>query len=182
METSSMDIQLTARNLEITPHLQEYVDKKISKLDRYLPSINEARVDLRVENTRSNSHSQVAQLTIWIGKTVLRAEERTSDMFSAIDEAVDKMQRQISRFNKRRQKRRQRTEQEILPEVEETDEIEIARVKRFDVAPMSPEEAIEQMELLGHQFFLFLDMEEGDVNVVYRRKDGKYGLLVPQME
>ena len=131
METSSMDIQLTARNIEITPHLQEYVDKKISKLDRYLPSINEARVDLRVENTRSNSHSQVAQLTIWIGKTVLRAEERASDMFSAIDQTVDKMQRQISRFNKRRQNRRHRAEQEILPEIEETDEIEIARVKRF---------------------------------------------------
>lgn len=181
METSSMDIQLTARNIEITPHLQEYVDKKISKLDRYLPSINEARVDLRVENTRSNSHSQVAQLTIWIGKTVLRAEERASDMFSAIDQTVDKMQRQISRFNKRRQNRRHRAEQEILPEIEETDEIEIARVKRFDVEPMSPEEAIEQMELLGHQFYVFQD-EGGDLSVVYRRKDGKYGLLVPQME
>jgi putative sigma-54 modulation protein len=181
METSSMDIQLTARNLEVTPHLQEYVEKKISKLDRYLPSINEARVDLRVENTRSNSHSQIAQLTIWIGKTVLRSEERDSDMFSAIDEAVDKMQRQISRFNKRRRNRRQRAEQEILPEIEETDEIEIARVKRFDVEPMSPEEAIDQMELLGHQFYVFQD-EDGVLSVVYGRKDGKYGLLVPQME
>jgi putative sigma-54 modulation protein len=176
-----MEIQIVTKNLEVTPHLEDYVEKKISKLDRFLPELDEVRVDLAVENTRSNAHSQVAQLTIWIGKTVLRAEERDADMFAAIDASLDKMQRQISRFRKRRQKRRQRSEQ-VLVEMEESEEPDIARVKRFEVRPMSPEEAIEQMELLGHEFFVFLNPEEGNINAVYRRKNKTYGLLIPQME
>ncbi|MGD1996969.1 MAG: ribosome-associated translation inhibitor RaiA [Anaerolineae bacterium] len=176
-----MDIQLTARNLEITPHLREYLEKKVSKLDRHLPSMQEIRVDLAVENTRSDAHSQIAQLTMWIGSTVLRAEERASDIFAAIDASVDKMRRQISRYKERRRDR-QRQAKEVMPEIEESPETEIVRVKRFEVIPMTPEEAVEQMELLGHQFFVFLNMDEGEINVVYQRRDGNYGLIMPQFE
>ncbi len=177
-----MEIQLNTRNLEVTPRLQEYVNTKVSKLDRYLSNIDEVRVDLAVENTRSSADRQIAQLTIWTGGTMLRAEERAADMFAAIDTALNKMRRQISRYKKRRQSRRQRPEEEIAPQAEETLMGEVVRVKQFDVVPMVPTEAIEQMELLGHQFFVFLNAEEGDINVIYRRQDGNYGLIMPQVQ
>lgn len=176
-----MEIQLTTKNLEMTPRLREYLEKKVSKLDRYISSVDEMRVDLAVENTRSDAHSQVAQFTMWIGGTVLRAEERAPDMFAAIDASVDKMRRQISRFKDRRRTRRRRPK-EVMPEIEEVPEWEIVRVKQFDVIPMTPEEAVEQMELLGHQFFVFLNVDEGNLNVVYRRRDGNYGLIMPRVQ
>jgi putative sigma-54 modulation protein len=177
-----MEIQLTGRNLEITPRLQTYVNQKVKKLNRYLPNLDVVRVDLAVEKTRSNSDRQVAQLTLRTGGTMLRAEERASDMLVAIDTAVDKMRRQISRYKKRRQDRWQRTGEEEAAEgeAEEAPEGEIVRTKRFEVVPMSPSEAIEQMELLGHQFFVFLNAEEGSINVLYRRNDGNYGLIMPE--
>lgn len=177
-----MRIQLNTRKLEVTPRLEEYVDKKVSKLGRYLSEVDEIRVDLATQDTRSDSDSQIAQLTMWVRGTMLRAEERAGDIFAAIDASVDKMQRQISRYKKRRQDRWQRNET-ILPDFEEEEEAEegeIVRVKRFEVLPMVPEEAVEQMELLGHQFFVFLNAEEGGINVVYRRRDGDYGLIVPR--
>lgn len=174
-----MDIQLNVRNLEITPRLREYVEKKVSKLNRYLPDLEEVRVDLAVESTRSSDQRQVAQLTAWVGGTVLRAEERAGDLFSAIDTAVDKMRRQISRYKERRQERWQRAGAEVAAPPPEEEGGALVRIKRFDMVPMTPEEAIEQMELLGHQFFVFLNADEGEINVVYRRRDGNYGLIVP---
>ncbi len=176
-----MDIQLNTRNLEITPRLRKYVEKKVSKLNRYLPDLEEVRVDLAVENTRSSDQRQVAQLTAWVGGTVLRAEERAGDLFSAIDTAVDKMRRQISRYKERRQERWQRAGAEAAAPPPEEEGGTLVRIKRFDMVPMTPEEAIEQMELLGHQFFVFLNADEGEINVVYRRRDGNYGLIVPQV-
>ncbi|HHS97800.1 MAG TPA: ribosome-associated translation inhibitor RaiA [Chloroflexi bacterium] len=178
-----MDIQLNARNLEITPRLREYVEKKVSKLNRYLPNLDEVRVDLSVESARSSDQRQVAQLTAWVGGTVLRAEERAGDLFAAIDVAVDKMRRQISRYKERRQDRWQRSggARTAPPPEEEEGGGTLVRIKRFDMVPMTPEEAIEQMELLGHQFFVFLNANEGEINVVYRRRDGNYGLIMPQI-
>lgn len=177
-----MEIQLTGRNLEITPHLQTYVNQKVKKLSRYLPTLDVVRVDLAIEKTRSNSDRQVAQLTLRTGGTMLRAEERAADMLVAIDTAVDKMRRQIRRYKTRRQDRWQRTGEEETEEgvPEEATEGEIVRVKRFEVVPMTPTEAIEQMELLGHQFFVFLNADEGSINVLYRRNDGNYGLIMPE--
>ncbi|HIE39014.1 MAG TPA: ribosome-associated translation inhibitor RaiA, partial [Anaerolineae bacterium] len=113
-----MEIQLFARNLEITPRLREYVETKVGKLDRYL-DIDSARVDLVVENTRSSAHRQVAQLTVRTRGTILRVEERASDMFAAIDMALDKMRRRVSRYKKRRQDRRQRGGEVPLEEGED---------------------------------------------------------------
>lgn len=175
-----MELQILARNMEMTPRLQEYVEKKVDKLSRFLPDIEEARMELVAEKTRSNAHRQVAQLTIWVRGTMLRAEERGADMFAVIDETLDKMSRQASRYKTRRQDRRQRLEEPTPPEEEVLPPAEIVRIKRFDVRPMTPTEAIDQMELLGHQFFLFLNVEEGGVNVVYRRRDGAYGLIMPE--
>ncbi len=180
-----MEIQLFTRNMELTPRLQEYVEKKVSKLGRYLPNITDVRIDLSVERTRSNADRQVAQLTIRTPRIILRAEERSSDIFTAIDAALDKMRRQINRYKTRRQDRWQRSaEQEGMLEgavAEEETPGQVVRVKRFEMSPMTPDEAIEQMELLGHQFFVFLNAVDGGINVVYRRRDGNYGLIIPEL-
>lgn len=176
-----MDVSIFTRNMEMTPHLSEYVDQKVEKLDRYLPSIDEARMDLTVENTRSAAHSQVAQLTVRVRGKILRAEERTQDMFASIDAVLDKMYRQIARYKGKRQDR-VHVVTEDLPVEESVEQTigEIVRVKRFDVLPMVPEEAIEQMELLGHSFYIFLNADEDAINVVYKRGDDNYGLLQPE--
>ena len=160
------------------------MEKKVDRLDRYLSTINEVRVDLGVENTRSNADSQVAQFTLHTRKTILRAEARTDDIYESIDASIDKLHRQIERYKGKRDQRTRiadaeadETEEEIV----EPSAAEVVRVKRFDVVPMVTEEAIEQMELLGHDFFLFYNDEEAAINLVYRRKDGNYGLLQPQV-
>jgi putative sigma-54 modulation protein len=177
-----MEVSVFARNLEVTPRLREHVEEKVERLDRYLPSIDEARVDLAVENTRSAADRQVAQLTVRVRGTILRAEERTHDMFASIDAVLDKMYRQIARYKGRR-KDRWHAVTEALPIEEPVEETngEIVRVKRFEVRPMAREEAIEQMELLGHYFYVFLNADENAVNVVYKRDDGNYGLLQPEL-
>jgi putative sigma-54 modulation protein len=176
-----VDLSVFTRNMEMTPRLSEYVEQKVEKLDRYLPSIDEARVDLTVENTRNAAHSQVAQLTVRVRGKILRAEERNEDMFASIDAVLDKMHRQIARYKGRRRDRVYVAAEEVPvdEEVEETGEI--VRVKRFEVLPMSPEEAIEQMELLGHSFYIFLNADEDAINLVYKRGDGNYGLLQPEL-
>jgi putative sigma-54 modulation protein len=182
-----MELQINGRNMELTERLDEYVRRKVSKMDRYLPTIASARMDLSYENTRSAGDSQVAQLTIRGERgVILRAEERTGDMFASIDAVMDKMYRQIARYKGKRKRSRRGAPAEELQmlseqELEEEEEREIVRVKRFRVAPMMQEEAIEQMELLGHDFFVFYNADEGGINVLYRRKDENYGLLIPDL-
>ena len=188
-----MQIILKGKNVEITDWLREYVDKKVNKLDRYLPDIQEVRVELSVQKTRSSQDRQVAQLTVRSNGLILRAEERTDDMFAAIDAVVDKMHRQIARYKGKQLDRwqgqalkRAETElppldEDILEELAEEQTRRIVRVKRFAVSPMNEEEAIEQMELLGHDFFVFFNPNSGRMSVLYRRKDGNYGLLEPEL-
>ncbi len=186
-----MNIVVRGRNVDVTSRLEEYVDKKVSKLDRYLPTIDEARMELSVEETRSAQHSQIAQLTVRSRGRLLRAEERHQDIFVAIDAVTDKMQRQITRYKDRLYKSGQLrgadtvrdVEVEPLPEVEGEEEAlgTIVRTKKFPVTPMNAEEAIEQMELLGHDFFVFYNSDVNAINVLYRRKNGDYGLLQPEL-
>lgn len=176
------EVSILTRNMELTPRLSEYVERKVGKLDRYLPMVEEARVELKVEDTRSADHRQVAQLTVRVRGTLLRAEERTNDMFASIDAVMDKMYRQIARY-KGKQEDRWHASADELPIDEPAEERlgEIVRVKSFEVRPMSPEEAIEQMELLGHRFYVFMNENVDAINVVYRRDDGDYGLLQPEL-
>jgi len=188
-----MQLILKGKNVEITDWLRQYVEKKVNKLDRYLPDIHEARVELSVEKTRSSQDRQVAQLTVRSNGVILRAEERTDDIFAAVDAVVDKMHRQIARYKGKRIDRWQgqgpnRSEaelppldEEVLEELAEERERRIVRIKRFAVSPMDEDEAIEQMELLGHDFFIFYNANSGMLNVLYRRKDGNYGLLEPEV-
>ncbi len=178
-----MDIQIYNRNLELTDRIREYVDKKVGKLERYLPEIEDVRVDLSTTTARDQSRRMVAQCTIYAPRAVLRAEERAADIFAAIDAVVDKMTRQIERYKGRRLERRGLPEEEaVTAEAEATPEPErgrIVRVKEFPLHAITPEQAAEEMELLGHQFYIFLDAQDGRVAVVYKRNDGDYGVLKP---
>ncbi len=178
---------ITGKNIEVSDWMRQYVEKKMGKLDKYLTSISEVRVELSVHKTRSARDSQVAQVTVRSNGTILRAEEKSDDILASIDVVLDKMYRQIARFKGKRERRgRGAGSPEPLAEVEvESVEEEpvgkVVRVKRFLVQPMTPDEAIEQMELLGHDFFLFFNRESDSMNVLYRRNDGDYGLLQPEM-
>ena len=188
-----MQVMLKGKNIEITDWLRQYVEKKMQRFDRYLPDTSEVRIELSVQKTRSSQDRQVAQLTVRSNGAILRAEERADDMFAAIDTVFDKMHRQIARYKGKRIDRWQgqgasREEAELPPldeealeELAEERERRIVRVKRFAVSPMDEEEAIEQMELLGHDFFVFYNPNAGRINVLYRRKDGNYGLLEPEV-
>ena len=177
-----MAISVFVRNMDLTPRLNDYVEGKVGRLDRYLPWIDDTRVDLKVENARNANQRQVAQVTVRAGGTILRAEERTGDMFTSIDAVMDKMYGQIARYKGKRRNQWQPSAAE-LPLEEEVEETagEIVRTKSFILRPMSAVEAIEQMELLGHHFYVFLNADEDAVNVLYKRNDGNYGLLQPEL-
>jgi len=177
-----MQLIIKARNIEVTEWLRDYVETKIGRLDRYLPSISEARVELSTEKVKSAQDSQVVQVTLRSNGTILRAEERTDDIFASIDAVSDKIHRQIARYKGKRRARGRRVRGESLP-IEELEEEahRVVRVKQFSMFPMTQDEAIEQMELLGHDFFVFFNSEVEGINVLYRRKDGDYGLIQPEL-
>jgi putative sigma-54 modulation protein len=178
-----MQLNIKGKNLDVTEPLKDYVTDKIGRLDRYLPNIDEIRVELSVQKARSSQDRHVVQVTMRSNSTILRAEERNADIFAAIDTVRDKLQRQIKRFKEKRVRMRERARvvpPETPEELEETSP-RIVRTKRFAVAPMHEEEAIEQMELLGHDFFVFFNVTTSSMNVVYRRRDGGYGLLQPEL-
>lgn len=181
-------LKIYSRNLELTDRLRDYVEKKMTKFERYLPNIESMRVDLAESNARDSARRMVAQITIYVPKSILRAEERGGDIFSAVDSVMDKMYRRIERYKGRRQMTRPiPLEEEIIaPTAEEEEEPvaegampEIVRMKEFEVSSITPEEAIEQMELLGHRFYIYIDGNDGRLSVIYRREDGNYGVLKP---
>lgn len=185
----TFQIDISGRNMEVTDRLTDYVTKKVSKLDRYLNDIEEAHVDLAyAKSARSASDRQVAQLTIRGKGFILRSEERADDIYAALDIALDKMQRRIERYKGKRNRGRGdgRTAAEVVPlpesEEEELEELLIVRRKHFIVTPMDESEAIEQMNLLGHEdFFVFYNASTNAINVLYLRRDGTYGLIEPEI-
>ncbi len=176
-----MQIIIKAKNMEITDRLRARIEKKVSKLDRYLPNIDEARVELSVSSAKSAGDRRVVQLTLRSNGTILRAEDRSADIWSSLDAVLDKITRQIERYKGKhwRSKGRGQAPRELVAKAEP--EFELVRVKRFRTRPMAVEEAIEQMELLGHDFFAFYDASSDTFSVVYKRRDGGYGLLQPEL-
>lgn len=177
-----MKIIITGKNIEITDALRERVSKKIGKLDKFFNNETEAHVTLSVQRTR-----QIVEVTISFNGIVLRAEESNDDMYASIDKTIDVLERQI-RKNKTRLERRlydndfRIDNQKFAEEVVEEKEFRVVRSKRFAIKPMDVEEAILQMNLLGHEFFMFYNAESKQVNVVYKRKDGNYGLIEPDFK
>jgi putative sigma-54 modulation protein len=184
-EPAHMQLIITGKNLEVSEPLRAYVQDKIGKLDRYMDSISEANVELSIAKTKSSLDSQVVEVTLRSKNTILRAEQRSADMRAAIDAVRDKLQRQISRYKKKpirvRERARAVAAQRATTGADEEPLPLIVRRKRFEVNPMSEDEAVEQMELLEHDFFLFLNRDTETLNVVYRRRDGNYGLLMPEV-
>ncbi len=198
-----MNVILRGHNWKISDSNKEYIQKKIDKLDRYLPNISEIRVDLSRQKNSRGANQTVVQITLRHKRgAILRAEERVigdsnEEIQAAVNGAVDKMYRQITRFKGKRESRRRKERQrfmatieelemaETIPEVEEAasaDDVEeeIVRRKMVALSPMTEQEAIEQMELLGHDFFMFYNAETDGISVLYRRQNGGYGVLVPQ--
>lgn len=168
------------KGMEISDRLKERVEKKLQKLERYFQDDVEAQIRMSLERGNRN----IAEITISVSSVILRAEESSSDMFSSIDRAVDKLNRQIRRHRTKLEKRLRAGafdhELDIASEQEEVASYNLVRVKKFSVKPMQVEDAIVQMELLGHTFFLFLNEETDTMCVLYLRSDGSYGLLQPE--
>lgn len=185
-----MELTIQGHGIELGNGFENFVRRKTSKLARYLPGIEEVRVEVTKQSAKEDSLKEL-ELTIRRRRTLLRVEERHADPFAALDAALDKMNHRIARYKGRRMNRRhdggtseedaELAQAEALPINDEgVAEQRIVRIKNFTTVPMSTDEAIEQMELLGHDFFVFMHADDGMVKVVYRRKTGDYGMLQPE--
>ncbi|ENH98421.1 hypothetical protein J416_00499 [Gracilibacillus halophilus YIM-C55.5] len=185
-----MRYNIRGENVEVTNAIRNYVEKKIGKLERYFdtPPTSDVNVNISVYNDE-----QQIEVTIPMTNLLLRAEEQHMDLYAAIDLVVDKLERQIRKHKTKvnRKFRHQGAAKHVFAEmekeaiaqqqqeVEDDSDIEIVRTKRFDLKPMDSEEAVLQMDMLGHAFFVFTNADTGTTNVVYKRRDGRYGLIEP---
>lgn len=164
----------------VSDSLKARAEKKLTKLDRYFNREPEALIRFRQQRGGRN----IAELTVSVDGLILRAEENSNDMYLSIDRAADKLESQIRRYRTKLGKRvrdaRAEAPEEAVEPVYEEANYDVVRVKKFSVKPMDVDDAITQMELLGHNFFLFMNAENDSLNVLYRRNDGAYGLLVPE--
>ncbi len=176
-----MSVNVKGRNIEVTPALREYVEKKIAKVTKQFKTVGDISAVLKVEKG-----NHIVEITVPASGILLRAQENTKDMYSSIDLVVEKIERQVHKYKTRLMKRKYSNfvDPTPVPVVEEAhdDEFEVVKNKKFVLRPMSVEEAIMQMNLLNHDFFVFFDPDLDSTNVVYRRKDGKYGLLSPELK
>lgn len=183
-------IEVKSNGFEMRDRLYDYVSKKAEKLDRYINDLEEARIELtHAKSARLSSDRFVSQITLTGKKMVLRAEERSDDIYAAFDSSMDKIQRRIERYKGKKYRGRgdgvsmgeaamEIIQEEIAAELAEEEEPIIARRKKFILYPMDEMEAVEQSKLLGHEdFFIFFNMETNSVNVLYTRRDGTYGLI-----
>ena len=179
-----MNYNVRGENIEVTPAIREYVEKKISKLERYFTETPNAKVNVNLKFNQDKTSK--VEVTIPLPHLVLRAEETNIDMYAGIDLILDKLERQIRKHKtKVNRKFREKgdfpvtfttTENTEAVEVDD-DDLEVVRTKRFDLKPMDSEEAILQMNMLGHNFYVFNNSDTNRTNVVYKRKDGRYGLI-----
>ncbi|HHT65764.1 MAG: ribosome hibernation-promoting factor, HPF/YfiA family [Caldicoprobacterales bacterium] len=180
-----MNIIISGKNMDITDSLRRQINKKVGKLKRYFDPGTEAQVTLSVEKNR-----HIVEVTIPFNGILIRAEESTDDMYASIDMVLDKLERQIHKYRTKLWRKFRTdafTDDQMLfskgeSHDEKDDELKIVRTKRFAVKPMSVEEALMQMDLIGHSFFVFSNAETDEVNVIYKRRDGKYGLIEPEFE
>ena len=176
----NMKFVIVGKNIEVTPGLRSAVEDKIGKLEKYFTSETEAHVTLSVEKER-----QKIEVTIPMKGHIIRAEQSSDDMYVSIDLVVEVIERQVTRYKKKIVDKEQnaaffRDDFFNVDDDADDEEIKIIRSKRFAVKPMYPEDACIQMELLGHNFFVFVNAETDLVNVVYKRKDNTYGIIEPE--
>jgi putative sigma-54 modulation protein len=176
-----MVIHITGKNLEISDSLKEMVNKKVKKLDRYFEPGTEATIVMSMQRAR-----HIVEITIPFDGVILRGEEATDDMYTSIEHVVHKLEKQIHHHRTRLERRLkggafQGDEPEPGPQ-EGPNSVQVVRTKKFAVKPLDIDEAALQMQLLGHDFFVFTNCDTGEVNVMYRRKDGQFGLIEPMYD
>lgn len=174
-----MRIKITGKNMTVGEHLYDRIEKKVSKMERYFQD----EIDVQVRISQERGIRNIAEITLIVGGVILRAEETSNDMYMSVDKAIARLEGQIRRHRTKLEKRLH--EEAVVRAEDESvwDESpdELVRIKRFEMKPMSIEDAIAQMDMLGHSFFLFVNADTGIASVVYRRKDGKIGMLEPTM-
>lgn len=175
-----MRITISGRNIELTDGLKASVEEKISKLEKYFTPETEVYVTLSVEKER-----QKIEVTIPVKGNIIRSEQVSNDMYVSIDLVEEIIERQLKKYKNKIIAKQQNTsnfrKEFVEKEIDSDDEIRIIRSKKFDMKPMYPEDACVQMELLGHDFFVFVNAETDAVNVVYKRKGNTYGLIEPEV-
>ncbi|GIW26063.1 ribosome hibernation-promoting factor, HPF/YfiA family [Meiothermus sp.] len=177
--------KLVGRQVEITEALKNYLDKKMARLDRHFEDNAEARVVLSMAQGARVERKAKAEIQVNVPGGIVRVEESDPDMYAAIDRAIDRLEYQLKRYKERHFQRARMVSEPVMvgagqPELEEEEAApRIVRTKRFPMKPMTPEDAAFEMEALGHDFFVFRNAETEQINVIYRRRDGNYGLIEP---
>jgi putative sigma-54 modulation protein len=181
-------LQVKGKNVEVSESIKGYAQEKLGKLEKQLNDDSTLlELELTVEKNPSIAENQIAEATVWTKGPVLRVRESSPDMRASIDQLVDKLERQAQRYRDKRRPGRSRAAEAPAqppngePLIPGEEEPVIVKTKQWPVKPMTPEEAILQLELIGHDFFVFVNADTGAVNVVYRRRDGNYGLIEPQL-
>ncbi len=172
-----MNIIVTGRHLEVTPSLKKYAEEKIKKFKRYLSNISEAIVTLSIEKYRHK-----VEVLLKVNGFLIQAEGITGEIYSSIDEVVEKLERQVKRYKEKlvsHRKNEGKTGSTSLSAAPMEEAGRIIKNKKFELKPMSPDEAVMQMELLDKDFFVFTNDNSGNINVIYRRRDGNFGLIEP---
>ncbi len=177
-----MRLQVKGKNVEVSEAVRSYAEQKLGKLERQLHDLTQIELELAVERNPSIAANQVAEATVWTKGPVLRAREASGDMRASIDELTEKLLRQVKHYRDRRSRSATRANGDHggTPVTLDEAEPQIVKSKQFALKPMTPEEAVLQLELVGHDFFVFENADSCEFNVVYRRRDGKYGLIEPQ--
>jgi putative sigma-54 modulation protein len=173
-----MQLEVRGKNVEVTEAIRGYAEQKLRKLDRHLSDQARCELELAVEKNPSIAANHVAEATIWSKGPVIRAREASADMRASIDQLIEKLERQATRY--REKHRRSSARANGRARKEGLRDGSIVKTKQFPVGPLSPEEAVDQLELVGHDFFLFRNSESDELNVLYRRNEGGYGLIEPQ--
>ncbi len=174
-----MNLMITGKNMDVTVPIKGYVEDKFGRITKYFEQILNAHVYLSVIKNPSVERNQKVEITVDANGAIIRAEETSDNIYSAIDLASDKIEKRLKKY-KNRMIDLSRKAKEVPEETSGTEEVGIVRTKAFTMKPMTPEEAIQEMDLLGHQFFMFLNANTGAINVVYHRKDGQYGIIEPR--
>jgi putative sigma-54 modulation protein len=179
-----MRLHVKGKNVEVSDAIREYAERKLGKLGKQLAEPTHVELELAVERNPSIAANNVAEATIWTKGPVLRAREASSDMKASIDLLVDKLERQVKRYTEKRRHEHERHERANggahAPAPIPQEGAMIVKTKQFVLNAMTAEEAVEQLELIGHDFFVFRNAGSGEINVVYRRRDGDYGVIEPE--
>jgi putative sigma-54 modulation protein len=178
-----MQLHVKGKNVEVSESIRTYAEEKLQKLDRQLHELTQVELELSVEKNPSIAANQVAEATVWTKGPTLRVTEASSDMKASIDQLTEKLLRQIEHYRGKRRGRQVRGNGSppggAMSNPDEETDPTIVKTKQFSMNPMSAEEAALQLDLIGHDFFVFRSDESGEVNVIYRRRNGGYGLIEP---